>query len=65
MYRKMRVEETHQMNMAVSVRVWVKEKGKETDRRREDSQRRPEHAALLVPTNKAPESVTFPLFLQY
>lgn len=64
MYRKMRVEETHQMNMAVNVRVWGQGE-EEGDRRRDDSQRRPEHAALLVPTNKAPESVTFPLFLQY
>lgn len=65
MYRKMRVEETHLMNMAVSVRVWGR--GEEEGDRQEKGrqQRRPEHAALLVPTNKAPESVTFPLFLQY
>lgn len=61
----MRVEETHQMNMAVSVRVWGK--GEEEGDRQEKGRQpeRPEHAALLVPTNKAPESVTFPLFLQY
>lgn len=41
MYRKMRVEETHQMNMAVSVRVWGK--GEEEGDRQEKG-RQPEKA---------------------
>lgn len=41
MYRKMRVEETHQMNMAVSVRVWGKGEG-EGDR--QEKGRQPEKA---------------------
>lgn len=50
MYREMRVEETHPKNMAVRVRVLGREEEGDRQERREDSQRRPEHAALLVPT---------------
>lgn len=41
MYRKMRVEETHQMNMAVNVRVWGKGE-EEGDRQKKG--RQPEKA---------------------
>jgi len=48
-----RVEETNQMDVAVKMKMWGGEKRKDTARDggegREDSQRRPERAALLVP----------------
>lgn len=66
MYRKMRVEETHQMNMAVKVRIWGG--GEEGDRDGREGKTAGEGLNtqnFWSLQNKAPESVTFPLFLQY
>lgn len=46
---EIRVQETNQTVMVVKVRAVGWRRGRQRQRRREDSQR-PEHAALLVPT---------------
>lgn len=67
MYREMRVKETHQMNMAVKVRVSGRGEEEGDRNRREGKTAREglntQHFWSLQ--NKAPESVTFPLFLRY
>lgn len=66
MYRKMRVEETHQVSTAVKVRVLCTEEEGDRDRGEGKTAREglnTQHFWSLQ--NKAPESVTFLLFLWY